>query len=390
MSDLGDALTRRKEQIRKHQRLIDLKWHGVEVLDRMLSKGVIPEEYYNFTKEVYNIAEEIFTPERVDIQYDLEPHFSIHRNTYGSNHAIEHLIFKGFRATNFRIITHFPQFVIKDAESRELTIKDFYTSTQISYANKYFGKPDGNRLTYSIPEFKQGYVHSHLNVRLLRRHENRVTYTDFCWGESDIVAALSLVNSEHDPDQLRLFFLQLESFLAYENSEGVPHIKIKTVMSGEASLDSVSDNDLSIFYTTFIVRLRHKVRNTNYNLNVDWKYNNGRYEIIDNEKLETLLRDILYGDYVSFFYLKDTAGNYTKEVRLNRQDIITMPEDWIPFKGEKRFFKVEGELESLNRQAIYYIHPKVKRYVKSKLEHTANYNKIRQLAITRASRGSYV
>jgi hypothetical protein len=370
----------------QHKKLFDLNCNIIN-LERWIDKILGEQRKTNIIRKVISIAEEIF-PGKCDIRLDVVPQTRIHTNQYGSNHALQNLVFDRFKFNNsFDIIIHFPYLKLTSESGSTHDLRDYFIKIEVTIKNDFtleFSKTEGLRMTFTPLEFATGYRHSHQQTAIFDTHNSshqdyRNQFGEFCTGSGDINSALALINNEQvlDEDQFRLYLLQIQPYLEWESISGVPYRRIDQLKPKNYELVEISDSSLGTIYRRYEPLLDK--------LNVDWKIREGKFVIVANEKFEEFLR-IIYDQYKPWFYYKDERGELYKEARPPADIFKILPTDWIPFRGEKVFLKIEGEnIVFTSQDQPVYAHPQIKEYVKQKLERRANIYKVREIAIARAA-----
>lgn len=346
-------------------------------IDNYGIKKRLPPRYLKFIKEVCDMLEKHY-PGRGDIHFELTPTFKTVRNTYGSNHINEFEVLDSLTITTIYIVIWFPEVTVVNRKKHSVTIKNLFTRIPIkishgSRGTMEFQRIQGTRTTLSLEEFKAMYSHSHLPSRDYSEPEHQANWENFCTGDGDINQSQALLNSELDMDIVNLMLLQVDPFVKWESLEGGPHRRMSSVNLRAFDYPFVSFSNRSYIYSEVENQLnRGKV------LDIDWKFYNNQYQIVDNEKFENTLRDLLIRNYERYFIYKDEQGNYFVHNSLDRS-VVEPSDKWIPFRGEKKFFRVEGEIKKAETNNIKYINPQIKSYVKSRLEFKINNAKIRNL-----------
>lgn len=370
------------------------KWFNIQNVEGLSRKSRLPPRFINFVREAWQALEDIY-PGRGDIQFELEPEFSRHTNTYGSNHIKEFIIFSKFKITKIYLVVRFPEITIRNSRRGKLDLKDLFiripvTVSHGSRGGMEFMNPEGARSTISISEYSSGYAHSHLTSigysRVIEK-KNKSTicwYSGFCLGSGDIVSMLSQLNADYDIDYLRLLIHHLETYVSWESIEGNPFIRLSNAVEKSYSYNKVSLSDCQRIYDA--IKSKMQIRDSVPNIN--WKLKNGAFEIIDDERFEQMFRDTLEVRYYNGYLIyKDIKGEYftSSATEIPEGVVGTHPDYWLPFKGEKFIFTVNGNRRMVDSTTPRYINPIIKNYVKSRLEQQANTSKIREAGIRRGN-----
>lgn len=371
-SELPEYRRKINKRVRELNNLFALSFHANN-LRNYKAKHRLSDKMIDVIEDAHRILEENF-PDRWDIQFKLEPYFVNHVNTYGSNHVRDINKFDMLIIKEIYFIIHFPQITITNNRKQNRTLSDIFIKFVVEPTmNPFFSCIKGLRTTISPIEYSAKYIHSHLPAKdwsILR-------WDNFCLGSGDISNSRSLLCAEYDPDILNLMFLQAETYLSWESLEGGPHILMESVINRDFSYPNMtSDNKITIY--NYIIRM-FKV---GIRPDIDWKFANGKYSIIDNEKFEEFFRRFIFDNYRSYFIHKDEQGNYFTESTLDSGIIneVTM-DKWIPFRGKKIPLKVVGEIKKATTDRTFYINPQIKNYVRARLEYKINSPKVRESAI---------
>lgn len=155
------------------------------------------------------IAEEIFTPERVD--------FTLQSSSPKDNPQV------------FVLTIHFPEVELTNSKRHKRTLKDLFVrfSAKIHFRSSGYKvevTPTGTRTTYELKEAQSNFTHSHLHVSYAMRG-----FTQFCLGASNfqmIVENLKLNGTEEDWE---LMLLSLANYVSWESLEGGPYTYMSEV-----------------------------------------------------------------------------------------------------------------------------------------------------------------
>jgi hypothetical protein len=286
---------------------------------------------------------------------------------------------------NIEFIIHFDKLHITNSKGYEHNIYDMYIMlkkkvlpTMLTFINFY-----GRRHTATKEEILSKYQHSHLPSRSYKipstnyqeiNGDSFDSWREFCKGHGDIVDNLYTLSSRYNDNLFRLFLFQLKSFLEWESLEGGPYNKIGEVMGrcDDEGLGERVTKDRSKYIFN-----HYESFDGNVEIDLDFRItNNSVITIIDNEKLENFLKvdgedsnvypsNILVtrdaqGDLFSF---RTIPNNFPPSMLSERGDLDKVD---FYFRGELQKFKIIEETITYNRE--FYIHPKIKYYVKQRIE----------------------
>ena len=210
--------------------------------------------------KIYDIFEEYYGEDRVDIQY-------INQETIDQTIRLTPSLLYPEKVSIFDIIVYFPEIIITNDYKETHTIYDTYCKISISADGSYRGFKIA-RATLDKQEYLTGYVHSHATTssRLISG-----VWRDFCFGTSIICNTLSRV-SLNNLDSWSLFCLQLDELLKVESNEGVPYKSLNTIYSNEEN--SFIKNKYSVsFICTVLSSQDVEYLLSNYNF---------KFEIVNN------------------------------------------------------------------------------------------------------------
>ena len=278
--------------------------------------------------KIYDIFEEYYGEDRVDIQY-------INQETLDQIIIHTPSLLYPEKVSIFDIIVYFPEITITNDYKETHTIYDTYCKISVSADGSYRGFKIA-RATLDKQEYLTGYVHSHATTssRLVTG-----VWRDFCFGTSIICDTLSRV-SLNNLDSWSLFCLQLDELLKVESNEGVPYKSLNTIYSNEEN--SFIKNKYSVsFICTVLSSQDVEYLLSNYNF---------KFEIVNNtvaiaESMTDFAINIskLYLDYLekegnaSISNLRDYCikdGRLYKYTNLSTFTELENPIKVLTFKGE--------------------------------------------------------
>ena len=208
--------------------------------------------------KIYDIFEEYYGEDRVDIQY-------INQETL--NQIISLPLSYPKKVSIFNIIVYFPEITITNDYKETHTIYDTYCKISVS-ADGSYREFKIARATLDKQEYLTGYVHSHATTspRLATG-----VWRDFCFGSSIICDTLREV-SLNKLDSWSLFCLQLDELLKVESNEGIPYKSLNTIYSNEEN--SFIKNKYSVSFTHTVLSSQDvEYLLSNYNF---------KFEIVNN------------------------------------------------------------------------------------------------------------
>ncbi len=336
-------------------------------------------------------------------QYDIQIRFRVDTKTKMNTDLQFTSKFDGYKVAGIYIIIKFPEVVIKNSHDSTLTLKDLFVRQSVTFSPYGKGfRPDfhkivGTRSTVSLEEFVSQYMHSHL-PRNKFNTETTLQYSNFCTGSSELEASRAMLNSEgKSAEYLELYIQTIYNYVGWESLEGGPHIRMSTVAAKAAVGQGIIERFyLSEVYNQVIAHMKKEGLNSVF----DWVYKNNKWNIVDNNRLETFLAEfskaasdifLTYPDGQRYdvkpFFFKDEKGEYYSELSKSGNSPEELSKIWTPYKNQKIFFTVDGKLQkSANKQL--YIHPKLKDHVRNRFEELINKCYTRKAAISRLNSGN--
>jgi hypothetical protein len=312
--------------------------------------------------------------------------FNLIYPTYSSYQSFIYPV--GVVVIGFDVIIHYPEVTIKNSRKQSLDMKDFFVKFGIDINGTIRQGLSGTKTTYTLAEYSMGYVHSHLHSASFSTWNEKqpgtpkVYFGSFCLGQGEIIDFMQYFNGNKNQGDLDSYLLMIQTVVSWESLEGGPYQRIENVIPKTndiptPSLDDCKDvlNKIAIF--------------GQYYPDIDWKYEDGEYKIVDNEKFENLFRNC-YSQSMpeDFIVYKDDTGSYFVPTKLTEESVKINDVDFLIFKGQKVYLKIEGELKFAGERKPY-INPKIKQYVKHKLEHVCNKIKVREYTLERLNQNEH-
>lgn len=269
--------------------------------------------------------------------------------------------------SNVYIIIHFPEAIISNSRKESVEMKDFFTRTNLYPNGSISTTLCGTRSTFSIPEISSGYVHSHLHSIRWDKEEpsklNKIEYQQFCLGEGELIAFAQLYNGDRSSGSLESYLHMLNTVVSWESVEGGPFLLMQDSVLKHMGVPNVNND----YHKEVLYKIRTRL--VKEDCNIDWVFRDGKYYIVDNEKFEDFLltayKNVTLPTQISVY--KDEAGQYFTPTSLSVIHFKTQNYYFVPFRGQKFNLKIEGEVKYIGERKKY-INPKIKQYVKSKLE----------------------
>lgn len=315
------------------------------------------------------------------------------KKEHGENWDI-HLIPKGRRSITsderyytilkyyvIRVVILYPEITISNDDGLSRVIKELYVCFNIENLalneNQYVFTPreiTGTRTNVVYEEWFSGYMHSHLPSCRATEFQDALVLSNFCLGtDTPIQDITESLCTEYNEESFQMFLLILNSIVEWESLEGVPHIKMRSVVIG-------NDGNVVSLRISGMRDYHDSINNVISTLDVDFVYADNRYKIKNNEKLEELYRDIILQNYRQSrrrLLVKELRGEYygySYPTIKSKEELIRMLENdsgespYFFFRSKKVKFKIKpfnGELPSIEE---YKVHPKLLNYATEQLE----------------------
>lgn len=378
-------------------------------VDRQVSKGRLSFYYKKVIQNITPSLEAIY-PGRWDLQFDTvletkvvlneytivdfnETNYELYLGQYGGEEGLrDYLSFSAYRKwpsyctniyiplsdvkfvvpsrlliSNVYIIIHFPEVTVRNSRDESIEIKDLFTKTMLLSDGDISTKLFGARSTFTINEMSNGYIHSHLSAMAWNKYRDspssKLIFQKFCLGESELIDFARIYNSERRIPDFENYLYMIQTVASWESVEGGPHISMRNTIQKDLG---IPDTSIEICE---IVMGRLALDSYRSSCNIDWIIKDNKYCIVDNEKFEDFLRSAYGADPIDnrLRVYKDEKGNYFVPTSISKEDAEVKFHDFIPFRGQKFNLKTEGKFKLLNKHK-WYINPKIKEYVKSRLE----------------------
>ena len=324
---------------------IEEKLSGLDLNDEVNRQYLMT--FYKVKKETFDLIEkfndivESIYPNHWDLQ------ITLNRN-YSKAHSIN---------CTFNYVIYFPNITIRNSNKVSHNITDLYVRFSIiDYNNISIGSLSGLRTSFTYNEYITGYIHSHLGN--FRPNEN-LYYSSFCTGVSEINDLSMILNSDlsNNHDLLKMYLLEIKSFVEWESIEGVPYKYFERINKYEngrlSTLNQVSDS---------LLRNIDRFVNTLDITKMNLTFTSSKIVISNIEEV------IETGDS-SFF-----NSNYLCYKLANGEYATTIIEPKIsPIRSLFKFKNKPLNIKQVEKKPIEnldtYIHPSVVQIIKNKLEY---------------------
>lgn len=186
-------------------------------------------------------------------------------------------------------IVRYPEITITNSEGATHYIKELLVAHPLIWKNDhlYTGAVRGTRLCKNKYEIKRGYQQSHLPNTSTWLNDP-FYFSSFCLGsDTDVVRMLAEFEFEMDWDRYELYLFCIDSMLSWESLEGVPHSKMKDIIT--AFNQKIADGSWTPQANKIVVQIvKNKVP-----LDVDFYISENRYKIKTTERTISFIRRII-------------------------------------------------------------------------------------------------
>lgn len=367
------------EKIKSEDKCRDFKWFKeLFETDRLKIAGD------NFTKGTFDLFRKMIKTTE-DIHPDMWDIDVSHYDTVGGQHIFS---VEG-------IIIYFPEFVMTNSNGESHTITDLFVKIPISKngSNIYINGLLGTRTKVTYAEWTSGYFHSHLPGGYTKDSPSisAPNWKSFCTGSGHINEFMADINSEGVTiERFQSFLIQIISMVTWESLEGGPHRLIRNITLKPSNGRSFSYNSSMVdeLYTNIIEEYTRFKRVPD----IDLKYQNNRYHVIDNGKVEQIIKDFTEAlpdsdnTKRSIWAVHDpaTGNNYRiGDTPGFQSPPITRQRNKFFFKGVEFEAKVEAPPADLIENLNTIIYPPAIQHLTKKLENDINIKTIRKSTVDR-------
>lgn len=275
----------------------------------------------------------------------------------------------------------YDKITITNSREKSHDIRDLVVATELEMenGNLHASMIQGTRLSLSEKEQVSGYIHSHLNTRNIDNFNNLCNISSFCIGGTSELQDLITESASSDFDEglIDLFLTMVDSIVKWESLEGVPYVKIQSLLDSNVKKINPGNVNISSFYTLKLKnQLLKAVRDNNI---LNYYISEGRYRIHDDESIAQAIKSIITDIYPSEKYYYLAKYNKGKWYGISEENIFDrdyternlkvdneMP--FIYFCGQKKYFKVVTEKKKEYSLDDYNVHPKLINYVIKQFE----------------------
>ena len=345
-----DIFKKHKDKLKDLYNLINkTEWYrDKDFLIRLKRKPIEKYIYTILTDNIIPTLEELYGN-----NYHLELHIDYND---GGNCQQMYYIFA------IDIYIRYPKVTVRNGKRNQSTELTNHFQKQTIYIDNFgmsLGSLEARTVNPTLQQFNYKYAHSHLNSC-----DYTNGFKSFCTGSSTEYQILkdTLSSEKHvEYDTWYMFFMNLTTIAETESLVGRPYRKLNELSLGErGSSTNLTGSD------TYITLYNSEENKTP----VNWTIENGLYSVVDDEILEQHCIVKFNSLWDKWKMYKDSLGNYYGTTRFNDVDSSYLQWSFTDFKDHVYPFGFsEGEAQTNNQ---IYIHPKLKKYVKNRLEFQAN------------------
>lgn len=284
-------------------------------------------------------------------------------------------------STAVKILIHFPEITIRNSNDQSHIIKDLFIKIELSpilresvFVPSYFS---GWRATRSVNEHNSNYSHSHL-PRQNSAASERIYFDHFCLGNTNYNSLAGRLKWHFDKENFTLLIQQLRDYLAYESLEGVPYIRMSSIVSQSHTVTDLPNDTIDICVNLLIDFLKDHP-----NLLNEFKYSLVSTACIDLLKFRSIrentsLLKILYSEYTklpSLPFVYYINGVLTSNIGESLSNSLDPNRSSLKFKDRNIRYNVvnsDSDKEQIENEPDRYLHPSIFKRLVEKLEKTVN------------------
>ena len=353
----------------------------------LVKYGLIHKDLYSNAMMLYNTANEIY-PNECDLQISLAVRDHSRRLIKTDNTPVSY---------DMALVIHFPSFIVTNSSHEHITVKDFFFRMIFTIDGSRFiiNEFSGSRTTFSYADHTSNYRWSHLS----RKGDSSYppVFTSFCFGDGDIPLLRNQFNQTPDRSPrnvstesakiavtreqiFRLLLLNIESYLKWESLEGGPHHRMADVFAhGNIWTPTLITNEV------VHDRCDRIMNNYKHLIDCDIVFSNGTYQIVDNQKFDLSLANIIKNNFSSersrnlLFKKGDDGTLYEISSVRTKGKVSDIP---LIFQEKEYFCTVESDTVHIDNDT-FYTNPLLKQYAKSILDYAINYESTKSSFIKR-------
>lgn len=285
------------------------------------------------------------------------------------------------------VIIHFKEINIRNSMGQSHLIEDLFVKIRLNLdgSNLIVGGVSGYRTKVSFAEWSSNYMHSHLPGSRFTtgRDTGNMPFNTFCLGSGEIRDHVMEIQAEgFSQTRFTSFLLQVIGLVTWESLEGGPHKRIGSIRvnsnSGRVSSPSKSQ----------AMALKRRVLDV-YRVGkiipkIDFVLSEEGYTIVGNAKFLKFLENEIIEDKPTFICMRGSDGQLYQYGSLPGFDTPPIISKKYIFQGREIPLEIGPVPTIITEEDVdYFLHPKVKTWIKESLEYEINTKKIRKSTIDR-------
>lgn len=155
------------------------------------------------------------------------------------------------------ILVYWPEVTVTNENNRSTVIQDLYAKILLDWNGKMYYAFGLNRATYTLSQFKYGYLHSHVSA--IPKYD----FTQFqnpCLGTGPINSTINSLSTTNNSDMWELFCLELDKYVHTESLAGVPYKYLERIGAIDKGFYSLKDLDIVTEHVIFEEEIRRVIR----------------------------------------------------------------------------------------------------------------------------------
>lgn len=154
---------------------------------------------------------------------------------------------------NLSIVVHFPEVTITNETGQSHKMQDVYTRTTLGANGHMQGYMQLTKTTFSLPEYKWGYIHSHLPKWVTDRADaTSLGFRAPCFGSGPIRSTMLTLSVDYEPDMWYLYCAEMQKYVETESLKGGPYIRMENMYASEVSLNNFTLHGLMSSGSSFM------------------------------------------------------------------------------------------------------------------------------------------
>ena len=154
---------------------------------------------------------------------------------------------------NLSIVVHFPEVTITNEIGQSHKMQDVYTRTTLGANGHMQGYMQLTKTTFSLLEYKWGYIHSHLPKWFTNgAYATSLGFSAPCFGSGPIRPTMLTLSVDYEPSIWYLYCAEMQKYVETESLKGGPYVKIEDMYASEVKLNNFTVHGLVESGSSFI------------------------------------------------------------------------------------------------------------------------------------------